>query len=98
MRIFGAVMLAPAAVALWYGERHDAIGFVGAAIITGGLGQLMRQAGGAAAEEAAERMRRIEGLAVVSASWLLIAALGRAALRLGWPRDRSMRSSSRCPA
>ena len=34
----------------------------------------MRKAGGLAAEGAIERMRRVEGLAVVSVSWLLIAA------------------------
>ena len=33
----------------------------------------MRLAGGKAAEEAVESMRRVEGLAVVSAAWLLIA-------------------------
>src|SRR5688572_23238196 len=82
VRIFGAIMLVPAAVALAYGERHDAIGFAGAAILTGGIGHLMRRAGGAAAEDAAERMRRTEGLAVVAASWLLIAHL--AALPYVW--------------
>ena len=82
VRIFGAILLAPAAVALGYGERHDAIGFAGAAILTGGIGQLMRRAGGAAAEPAAEHMRRTEGLAVVAASWLLIAAF--AALPYVW--------------
>ena len=47
---------------------------------------LMRQAGGAAAEEAAERMRRIEGLAVVSASVAAHRPPCRAALHLGGPR------------
>ena len=35
----------------------------------------MRRAGGISAEEAVERMRRIEGLAVVSAVWLIVAHL-----------------------
>ena len=33
----------------------------------------MRQAGGRAAEESIEGMRRVEGLAVVSGAWLIIA-------------------------
>jgi trk system potassium uptake protein TrkH len=42
----------------------------------------MRRAGGTSAEEAVERRRRVEGLAVVSASWLLIAHL--AAIPYAW--------------
>ena len=50
--------------------------------MTVALGQVMRLAGGLSAEESVERMRRVEGLAVVSASWLLIAHL--AALPYVW--------------
>jgi trk system potassium uptake protein TrkH len=40
------------------------------------VGHLMRQAGGKSAEDAVESMRRVEGLAVVSVAWLIIAVLG----------------------
>jgi len=82
VRMFGVMFVVPLAVALGYGETHDAIGFAAAAVITVGLGQWMRRAGGISAEEAVERMRRVEGLAVVSLSWLLIAHL--AAIPLAW--------------
>ncbi len=73
IRVFGLMFLAPLAVALFYREFNDALGFAVAAAITVAIGQLMRQAGGLAAEHALEGMRRAEGFAVVSASWLLIA-------------------------
>lgn len=73
VRVFGAMFLVPLGVALLYGERRDAAGFAGAAAITATLGHLMRRAGGTSAEEAVERMRRVEGLTVVAASWLIIA-------------------------
>jgi len=73
VRVFGLMFLAPLAVALIYGEMLDAIGFVVATIFTSGVGHLMRQAGGHATEDAVEGMRRVEGLAIVSGSWLLIA-------------------------
>ncbi len=75
VRLFGAMFLVPAAVAVGYGEFHDALGFVLATVVTLGLGHGMRRAGGMSAEESVERMRRVEGLTVVSASWLLIAHL-----------------------
>jgi len=81
VRMFGAMFAVPLAVALGYGETHDAIGFAAAAVVTVALGHWMRSAG-ISAEEAVERMRRVEGLAVVSLSWLLIAHL--AAIPLAW--------------
>jgi trk system potassium uptake protein TrkH len=73
--LFGPMLLAPAAVAAYYGEGRDAAGFalVGMATVT--LGVLMRRAGGVRAREAAEHLRRIEGLAIVAGSWLLMAQL-----------------------
>lgn len=82
VRMFGAMFAMPLAVALGYGEVRDATGFSVGAVVTVALGQLMRRAGGISAEEAVERMRRVEGLAVVSLSWLLIAHL--AAIPLVW--------------
>ena len=82
VRMFGLTFLVPALVATWYREWHDVRGFVVAAAASVGLGIVMRRAGGAAAADAAERMRRVEGLAVVSATWLVIAHL--AALPYVW--------------
>lgn len=75
IRLFGVVFAAPLAVAVGHGEFRDAVGFAVAAVVTLGLGQLMRQAGGESVEELVERIRRVEGLAVVAAVWLVIAHL-----------------------
>ena len=73
VRVFGLMFLAPLALALVYREFWDALGFAISFIVTCATGHLMRQAGGRSAEDAVEAMRRVEGLAVVSAAWLLIA-------------------------
>jgi trk system potassium uptake protein len=75
VRLFGAMFLAPVAVAVAYGEWRDAAGMAVAGLGSSALGHVMRRAGGTSAEEAVERMRRVEGLTVVSLSWLLIAHL-----------------------
>lgn len=82
VRVFGVIYAAPAAVSWYYGEHRDALGFAVVGLLTATLGHLMRQAGGTSAEDAVERMRRVEGLAVVSLVWLLIAHL--AALPFVW--------------
>jgi trk system potassium uptake protein len=71
LRVFGLALLAPAVVALWYGERWDALGFVTSAIAAAGAGHVMR-----AADRAPNALRRADALAVVSGSWLVIAAAG----------------------
>ena len=76
VRVFGLMFLAPLAVALIYGENVDAVGFAVATIVTSAVGHLMRRAGGLDAEDAVERMRRVEGLAIVSIAWLVIAWFG----------------------
>lgn len=73
VRVFGLMFLAPLAVALIYGESRDAAGFAVATVLTSVTGHLMRRAGGRAAEDAVEGMRRVEGLAIVSAAWMLLA-------------------------
>jgi trk system potassium uptake protein TrkH len=73
VRVFGLMFLAPLAVALFYGEYLDAIGFALLTLITAATGHVMRHAGGDAAEAAVEAMRRVEGLAIVSGAWLVIA-------------------------
>jgi trk system potassium uptake protein TrkH len=75
VRLFGVVFAAPLAVALGYGEYRDGAGFAVAGAVTLGLGQWMRRAGGHSADDLVERIRRVEGLAVVAAVWLLIAHL-----------------------
>ena len=73
VRVFGLMFLAPLAVSLAYREWNDAAGFALGAAISVTAGQLMRMAGGAATEAAVERLRRTEGFAVVSGTWLLLA-------------------------
>ena len=68
LRVFGLAFAAPLAVALWYGERQDALWFVVAGVVTGVAGQALVRAG-----RAAEELHRVEGLAVVSLTWLLVA-------------------------
>jgi trk system potassium uptake protein len=75
VRVFGLIFLAPLVVCLIYGEYPDAIGFALMAVATAATGHTMRQAGGVDAEDAVERMRRVEGLAIVSGTWLLLAWL-----------------------
>jgi trk system potassium uptake protein len=73
VRLFGPMLLAPAVVAAYYREWTDAVGFVIAAVSTSLLGQIMRVIGGSSAAEEAERLRRIEGMAVVAGAWLVMA-------------------------
>jgi trk system potassium uptake protein len=73
VRLFGPMILVPAVVAVYYGEWTDALGFIITALGTLTLGHVMRLAGGAKAEAAAERLRRVEGMTIVASSWLLMA-------------------------
>lgn len=73
VRLFGPMLLVPAAVAIYYREWTDAIGFLMTAFGTIALGHVMRRAGGATAEAASERLRRVEGMTIVAGSWLLMA-------------------------
>jgi len=82
VRFFSTMFVPPLIVAALYREWRDAGGFLVTAVITLALGHLMRRAGGRDAETALEGMRRVEGLAVVSMAWLLIAHL--AAIPFVW--------------
>jgi trk system potassium uptake protein TrkH len=81
VRLFSPALLAPAAVALIYGERRDAAGFLAALAATAVVGTVMRRAGRSPGG-AVERLRRVEGLAIVAMTWLAVAFL--AALPFVW--------------
>ena len=70
--LFGPALLAPALVAALYREWRDARGFLVSCAVTVAIGALMRRAGGPLAGDT-DRLRRIEGLAIVAATWLVIA-------------------------
>ena len=70
--LFAPTLLAPASVAAYYGEWRDASAFVAAGLAMAITGFAMRRAGGPSAGDV-ERLRRVEGLAVVSATWLVVA-------------------------
>jgi trk system potassium uptake protein TrkH len=76
VRMFAAAPLAPALVAVWYREWYDAAGFAVAAVTCVAIGMVMRRAGGPAVVEPTEHIRRVEGLAIVSATWMVVAHLG----------------------
>ena len=75
VRLFGPMLLLPALVAVWYRETGDAVGFAITGIGTLALGHAMRRAGGPGVEQAAERLRRVEGMTIVAGSWMLMAHL-----------------------
>lgn len=76
VRLFSATPLVPAAVAAFYGEWRDVWGFGAAAAAACVAGVMMSRAGGAAAVQASERIWRVEGLAIVAATWMVVAHLG----------------------
>ena len=78
VRLFGPALLAPAAVAGLYREWHDAAGFLLTVLLALVAGTLMRRSGrrGAPTATDVDRIRRIEGLAIVAATWLFVAMLG----------------------
>ena len=73
VRMFAATLVVPVLVATYYREWYDSYGFLTAALASGVLGLAMRRAGGAAIVAETETLRRIEGLAIVAATWLVIA-------------------------
>jgi trk system potassium uptake protein TrkH len=69
LRFFSLTFLAPLLVALLYGERRDALAFAAAALLSAAAGQAMMRARSARTED----LKRVEGLAIVAGSWLLLA-------------------------
>jgi trk system potassium uptake protein len=72
LRFFGLALLAPLAVALAYGERGDALGFALAAAVAAAAGHVLVLLSGRPGED----LRRVEGLAIVSGTWLVVALAG----------------------
>ena len=74
VRLFSPAFFAPALVALLYAERRDAIGFAATGVVTFAVGAGMRRA--SRWEQAQfERLRRVEGLAIVALTWMTVAHL-----------------------
>ena len=73
VRLFGPMLLVPARGRHLLPRMVRCTGFVMTALGTIALGHVMRRAGGATAEAASERLRRVEGMTIVAGSWLLMA-------------------------
>ncbi len=69
LRFFSLMFLLPAAVSLIYDEYRDVTWFLGAGVISAVAGQLMMLAPRARTDD----LKRVEGLAVVAGSWILLA-------------------------
>jgi trk system potassium uptake protein TrkH len=72
VRLFSPALIAPAGVAALYREWRDVAGFLVAFGLAAIAGTMMRRVGDSAAAEI-ERLRRVEGLAIVALTWLLLA-------------------------
>ncbi len=72
LRGFGLMFLWPLVVAAYYREWTDLWGFVLAGVVAAGLGQLMRLAH----SDREPELRRIEALAIVAGTWLVVAIVG----------------------
>jgi trk system potassium uptake protein TrkH len=77
VRLFAPALLAPVTVAALYREWYDTAGFIVAMLLTLVVGTVMRRSSrsGAPTANDVERIRRIEGLAIVAATWLVVAML-----------------------
>jgi trk system potassium uptake protein len=72
VRLFSPAFLAPALVSALYREWRDVVAFLVIFVVTAVVGTLMRRAGGTLSQDV-ERLRRVEGLAIVAATWMLVA-------------------------
>lgn len=72
LRLFSLMLLAPAGVALLYEETGDAAVFVMTAVVSAAGGQLLIAVGAPLKDD----LRRVEGLATVAGSWVLVACVG----------------------
>jgi trk system potassium uptake protein len=69
VRLFGLMFAAPALVAWLYGEQRDALTFLATGLGTVALAQAMVVAGRPPQDD----LRRLEALAIVAGTWLLVA-------------------------
>ena len=72
LRLFGLMFLWPMAVAAYYGEWADLGGFALAGVLAAAIGQAMWLGH----PEREPDLRRIEEVAVVAGTWLVVAMLG----------------------
>jgi trk system potassium uptake protein TrkH len=70
LRLFSLMFAAPLLVSWYYGEVRDVWSFALSGVVSAVVGQLMIRASRGAGDE----LRRLEGLAIVAATWLLVAA------------------------
>jgi trk system potassium uptake protein len=70
LRFFSLTFAAPLVVSLTYDETHAAIWFAGSGAMSAVVGQLMTRARRARTDD----LKRVEGLAIVAGSWVLLAA------------------------
>lgn len=77
VRLFAPALLVPAGVAALFREWYDVGGFLVTFFLTLVVGTLMRRSGrrGASTATDVEGIRRLEGLAIVAATWLGVAML-----------------------
>jgi trk system potassium uptake protein TrkH len=68
LRFFGLAFLAPFVVSLLYGERYDAAVFLGAGLLSAAVGHAMTRG----RQSPVEDLKRVEGLAIVAGSWLVL--------------------------
>lgn len=68
LRLFGLAFLVPCLVSLYYGERYDALVFLGAGVLSAVAGQVMMHGRHTHVED----LKRVEGLAIVAAAWMLL--------------------------
>jgi trk system potassium uptake protein TrkH len=68
LRFFSVMFLAPLGVSLLYGERHDAAVFLGSAVLSAIAGHAMTRG----PKTRTDDLKRVEGLAIVAGSWLLL--------------------------
>lgn len=71
LRLFGLTLLAPIGVCALYGEWYDAVGFFASAAATITTGHALR-----AADRSPDGLGRADALAVVTGTWLVVAAAG----------------------
>jgi trk system potassium uptake protein TrkH len=69
LRFFSLMFVAPLAVALLYGESRDALVFAGSGAFSAAVGQLMTRGRSTSTDD----LTRVEGLAIVAGSWMLLA-------------------------